>query len=118
MNKKVLLGIFGILFISTLFYGTGSAMGFAVNTHVPILATNATQALTNMLGRFTYTVNIIAGSIIGVVWIYEALFLILHKDDKEGLLKFKRDLPVMVIATIIIFGAATIVNVLSWIGQG
>jgi type IV secretory pathway VirB2 component (pilin) len=118
MNKGIILGIFAVLFISTLFYGASSAMGMPVNTHVPLLATNATQALSDMLGRLTYTVNVIAGSIIGVVWIYEAIFLILHKDDKEGLLKFKRDLPVMVLATIIIFGAATIVNVLSWIGHG
>lgn len=118
MKKQVFTGVFVFLLVSSIFAGYSSASSTGVNTHVPALATNATQALSAMLGRLTYTVNVIAGSIIGIVWIYEAIFLILHKDDKEGLLKFKRDLPVMVLATIIIFGAATIVNVLAWIGQG
>jgi hypothetical protein len=44
MNKKILFGVFALLLISTIFAGISSALSITINTQMPILATNATQA--------------------------------------------------------------------------
>ncbi|MGC8859589.1 MAG: hypothetical protein ACP5QH_00060 [Thermoplasmata archaeon] len=44
--------------------------------------------------------------------------MLLHRDDKEGVLRFKHDLIYLVIASIIILGATVIVNLLAWIVTG
>ncbi|MFP3318055.1 MAG: hypothetical protein RXP98_02570 [Thermoplasmata archaeon] len=80
--------------------------------------TNATQDLKNMLSRLTFVVNSIAISILSIMWIWEGVFLFLHKDDREGMLKFKHDLPTMIIASIIILGASIIVNIIGYIAHG
>jgi len=79
---------------------------------------NATQNLTEMLNRLTFVINAIAISILSILWIWEGLFLFFHKDDREGILKFKHDLPIMIIASVIILGASIIVNIIGFIAHG
>ncbi len=87
--------------------------------NVPVqLQTNATQSLQNLLGRMIFVINSVAVSILSIIWIWEGIFLFWHKDDREGLLKFKHDLPIMLLASVIILGATVIVNVLSYIANG
>ncbi len=86
---------------------------------VPVeLQTNATQSLQNLLGRLIFVINSVAVSILSIMWIWEGIFLFWHKDDREGIMKFKHDLPVMLLASVIILGAAVIVNVISYIANG
>jgi len=93
------------------------AQTVSVNMHTSIGA-NATQNLTEMLNRLTFVINAIAISILSVLWIWEGLFLFFHKDDREGILKFKHDLPIMIIASVIILGASVIVNIIGFIAHG
>lgn len=94
-----------------------SAQSVTVNVHT-LVSGNATQNLTEMLNRLTFVINAIAVSILSVMWIWEGLFLFFHKDDREGLLKFKHDLPIMIIASVIILGASVIVNIIGFIAHG
>ncbi|MEM0185046.1 MAG: hypothetical protein QXP00_04040, partial [Thermoplasmata archaeon] len=76
------------------------------------------QDLKNMMSRLTFVVNTVAISILSIMWIWEGVFLFLHKDDREGLIKFKHDLPTMLIASVIILGASVIVNIIGFIAHG
>jgi len=72
----------------------------------------------NMLNRIKIVV-IAGGAIIAtVMWVWEGIFMLMHRDDKEGILKFKHDLIYLVMATIIILGASLIVGLISWIVTG
>lgn len=93
------------------------AQTVSVNMHTSVGA-NATQNLTEMLNRLTFVINAIAISILSILWIWEGLFLFFHKDDREGILKFKHDLPIMIIASVIILGASIIVNIIGFIAHG
>ncbi|MGC8672183.1 MAG: hypothetical protein ACP5TO_01585 [Thermoplasmata archaeon] len=93
------------------------AQTVSVNMHTSVGA-NATQNLTEMLNRLTFVINAIAISILSILWIWEGLFLFFHKDDREGILKFKHDLPIMIIASVIILGASVIVNIIGFIAHG
>jgi len=112
--------IFILLFMTQmLIFGTLN-MDIANGSHVSINQsfTNATQDLKNMLSRLTFVVNSIAISVLSIMWIWEGVFLFLHKDDREGILKFKHDLPTMLIASVIILGASIIVNIIGYIAHG
>lgn len=109
-----------IMFVmQIMIFGTFN-MGFANANTVSVHQnyTNATQDLKNMLSRLTFVVNSIAISILAIMWIWEGIFLFLHKDDREGMLKFKHDLPTMLIASVIILGASIIVNIIGYIAHG
>ncbi|MBD6955402.1 MAG: hypothetical protein ACPLVI_00730 [Thermoplasmata archaeon] len=112
--------IFILLFMTQmLIFGTLN-MDIANGSNVSINQsfTNATQDLKNMLSRLTFVVNSIAISVLSIMWIWEGVFLFLHKDDREGILKFKHDLPTMLIASVIILGASIIVNIIGYIAHG
>ncbi len=115
MRSPILIMI--IIFIVIGFQQTTSAELITVYVHNPI-SDNATQNLTNLLNRLTFVINTIAISILSILWIWEGLFLFFHKDDREGILKFKHDLPIMIISSLIILGASIIVNILSFIVHG
>ncbi len=108
--------IIGILIMST--YGN-SISYMHDNLHVmQNIQENATQQLKDVISRMTLVVNTVAASILAIFWIYEGLFLFFHKDDREGLMKFKHDLPIMLLASFIVLGASTIVNIISFIASG
>ncbi len=88
------------------------------NHYITNIQENATQQLKDVISRLTIVVNTIAGSILAIFWIYEGLFLFFHKDDREGIMKFKHDLPIMLLASFIVLGASTIVNIISFIATG
>lgn len=115
MKSLILIMIIQALLFSGM--SVTSAQSITVNVHTSIGA-NATQNLTEMLNRLTFVINVIAVSILSVMWIWEGLFLFFHKDDREGLLKFKHDLPIMIIASVIILGASVIVNIIGFIAHG
>lgn len=115
MKNLILIMIIQALVLSGM--GVTSAQSITVNVHTSI-GTSATQNLTEMLNRLTFVINAIAVSILSVMWIWEGLFLFFHKDDREGLLKFKHDLPIMIIASVIILGASVIVNIIGFIAHG
>lgn len=114
--KKTLI----ILLVQMLIFGglnITTAQTVNVNIHSSIGA-NATQTMSEMLNRLTFVINAVAVSILSILWIWEGLFLFFHKDDREGLLKFKHDLPIMIIASVIILGASIIVNIIGFIAHG
>lgn len=115
MKNLILIMIIQALILNGM--GVISAQSITVNVHTSIGA-NATQSLTEMLNRLTFVINAIAVSILSIMWIWEGLFLFFHKDDREGLLKFKHDLPIMIIASVIILGASVIVNIIGFIAHG
>ncbi len=87
--------------------------------NIPVqLQTNATQSLQSLLGRLIFVINSVAVSVLSIMWIWEGIFLFWHKDDREGILKFKHDLPIMLLASVIILGATVIINVISYIANG
>ncbi|MGC8585393.1 MAG: hypothetical protein ACP5RZ_04350 [Thermoplasmata archaeon] len=108
--------IIGILIMSTF----GNNISYMhENLHVmQNIQENATQQLKDVISRMTLVVNTVAASILAIFWIYEGLFLFFHKDDREGLMKFKHDLPIMLLASFIVLGASTIVNIISFIASG
>jgi len=72
----------------------------------------------NMLNRIKIVV-IAGGAIIAtIMWVWEGIFMLMHRDDKEGILRFKHDLIYLVIATIIILGATLIVGLIGWMVSG
>ncbi|MGC8663292.1 MAG: hypothetical protein ACP5SF_05080 [Thermoplasmata archaeon] len=115
MKKISVIAFLSIMLLSTM--QISSAQKITINEYSSI-SDNATQNLTNLLNRLTFVINAIAISILSVLWIWEGLFLFFHKDDREGLIKFKHDLPIMVISSIIILGASIIVNIISFIAHG
>lgn len=111
--------LFVILIIQSLIFNAPIVYAQTANIYVHSnIGSNSTTNLTQILQRLTFVINAVAFSILSILWIWEGLFLFFHKDDREGILKFKHDLPVMIIASIIILGASVIVNVLSYIVHG
>jgi len=115
------LKLLALILITQVILVSGMNLSYAqtvsVNMHTSVGA-NATQNLTEMLNRLTFVINAIAISILSILWIWEGLFLFFHKDDREGILKFKHDLPIMIIASVIILGASIIVNIIGFIAHG
>ncbi|MEM0151097.1 MAG: hypothetical protein QXN11_01755 [Thermoplasmata archaeon] len=108
-----------IFLVQALLFGS---FNITITDGSPILVhnsyNNATQDLKNMMSRLTFVVNTVAISILSIMWIWEGVFLFLHKDDREGMIKFKHDLPTMLIASVIILGASVIVNIIGFIAHG
>jgi len=116
-----------LVFVLSLFVVPASVQAFSVqpaNTstvhNISLQASNNSSysGFINMLNRIKIVV-IAGGAIIAtIMWVWEGIFMLMHRDDKEGILKFKHDLIYLVIATIIILGASLIVGLISWIVSG
>ncbi len=86
--------------------------------HSSALATTNNSSYNNFLNimnRIKTVVIAVGAIIVTIMWVWEGIFMLIHRDDKEGVLRFKHDLIYLLIASLIILGASAIVSLLTWI---
>ncbi|MGC8646691.1 MAG: TrbC/VirB2 family protein [Thermoplasmata archaeon] len=86
--------------------------------HASALATSNNSSYNNfmnIMNRIKTVVIAIGAIIVTIMWVWEGIFMLIHRDDKEGVLRFKHDLIYLLIASLIILGASAIVSLLAWI---
>lgn len=117
--KNLLMLVIAMLLV-TYTVGYVSAVPIAANNQVVAqmdhsIALDGYQNFSHMLSNIQKVVFLIGGTIVVVMWVWEGIFMLMHRDDKEGILKFKHDLIYLVIASLIVLGASVIVSLLQWI---
>ncbi|MGC9138693.1 MAG: TrbC/VirB2 family protein [Thermoplasmata archaeon] len=118
MKKFALVIFLSMLFLMQVQISQASTLSIIPQPGHSVALDSAYSNFTAMLNRIKVVVTAIGAIIVTVMWIWEGIFMLLHRDDKEGVLRFKHDLIYLVIASIIILGATVIVNLLAWIVTG